>query len=96
MKTAKHFNVTYPTLRLSQPRISEWIKNEARWWVEYESSGGLSRSVKRVHQTQHPEVTEMLDLWVQKAMANKLLLTGKVLRQKWKVFADIVGVNAEH
>ena len=49
-------------------------------------------SAKRVRQTQHPEVTEMLDLWVSKAMADKLLLTGDVLRQKWKKFADLAGV----
>lgn len=81
-KTAKHFNDVYPGLNLSQPRISDWMKHEARWRAEHKSSGGLSRSIKRVYQTQHPEVTEMLDLWVSKAMADKLLLTGEVLRQK--------------
>ena len=34
----------------------------------------------------------MLELWVLKVMADKLLLTGEVLRQKWKVFADLTGV----
>lgn len=34
----------------------------------------------------------MLELWVSKAMADKLLLTGEVLRQKWKTFADLRGV----
>jgi hypothetical protein len=41
---------------------------------------------------QHPEVTEMIDLWVSMAMADNLLLTGEVLHQKWKKFADLVGV----
>lgn len=45
-----------------------------------------------MHQTQHPEVTEMLDLWVSKAMADKILLTGEVLRQKWKEFADLAAI----
>ncbi|KAF9223035.1 hypothetical protein BS17DRAFT_767408 [Gyrodon lividus] len=44
------------------------------------------------HLTQHPEVTEMLDLWVSKAMADGILLTGMVLRQQWKKFANLVGV----
>ena len=52
----------------------------------------MSRALKRVRQTVHPEVTEMLDLWVSKAMANKLLLTGEVLRQKWRCFANLAGV----
>ena len=34
----------------------------------------------------------MLDLWVSKAMADNILLTGEVLRQKWKLFADLAGV----
>ena len=41
---------------------------------------------------QHPEVTEMLDLWVSKAMADGILLTGTVLHQKWRKFADLVCV----
>ena len=39
----------------------------------------------------------MLDLWVTKAMANNLLITGEVLRQKWKTFADLAGIpDDEH
>ncbi|KAI6013681.1 hypothetical protein BKA83DRAFT_4062974 [Pisolithus microcarpus] len=54
-KTATHFNTVYPTLHLTQPRISDWIKQETRWQAEYEGSGGLSHSVKQTRQTQHPE-----------------------------------------
>ena len=43
-------------------------------------------------QTQHPEVTEMMELWVLKAMAESVLLTGEVLRQKWAKFADLASV----
>ena len=60
--------------------------------MELESSGGRSHSLKRVHQTQHPEVTEMLDLWVSKVMTDGLFLTGEVLCQKWRLFADLAGV----
>ena len=34
----------------------------------------------------------MLDLWVSKAMADNILITGEVLRQKWKTFANLVGI----
>ena len=34
----------------------------------------------------------MMELWVSKAMQNNVLLTGEVLRQKWKQFADLAGV----
>ena len=33
-----------------------------------------------------------MDLWVSKAMADRILLTGEVLWQKWNVFADLAGV----
>jgi len=34
----------------------------------------------------------MMYLWVSKAMADRILLTGEVLRQKWNRFADLVGI----
>lgn len=34
----------------------------------------------------------MLDLWVLKAMGDNILITGEVLHQKWKKFADLAGV----
>ena len=91
-KTAKHFDTIYPNLQLKQPRVSFWCKNEEKLREEYDISTSSSRSAKRICQTQHPEVTEMLDLWISKAMADKILLTGEVLRQKWIRFADLVGV----
>ena len=92
MKTAKHFDAIYPNLLLKQPRISAWLRDKSKWRVEYESSAASSYSSKRVCKTQHPEVAEMLDLWVSKAMVDNILLTGEVLRQKWKSFADLAGV----
>src|SRR6266404_7476493 len=47
---------------------------------------------KRRRQTEHPEVLEMMDLWVSKALGDRILLTGKILHQKWNKFADLVGV----
>jgi hypothetical protein len=52
----------------------------------------LPKTAKRTRQTEHPEVTEMIDLWVSKAMFDGILLTGEVLRQKWTKFAELVGI----
>ncbi|KAI9428881.1 hypothetical protein H4582DRAFT_2114965 [Lactarius indigo] len=41
--------------------------------------------IKQPLQTEHPEVSEMLDLWVSKVMADGVLLTGEVLHQKWNM-----------
>ena len=95
-KTAKHFESVYPNIMIKQPLVSAWVKNEKKWWDDMERGSQDSRAnVKRAHQTQHPEVTEMMDLWVLAAMADRINLTGEVLRQKWSTFADMVGVPKE-
>ena len=44
---------------------------------------------------QHPEITEMMDLWVAKVLEDCILLTGEVLHQKWMQFADLAGIPPE-
>jgi hypothetical protein len=91
--TAKHFDKMYPNLRLKQPLVSKWLKNEEYWREQWEDIGGESAcKAKRVRQTLHPEITEMIELWVSKAMQARVLLTGEVLRQKWKQFAVLAGI----
>ena len=92
--TAKHFNTIYPSLQLKQPRISKWLKAEPQWrerWVSSASVPG-ARDAKRALQTQHPQVTEMMDLWLVQARTAGLILTGDVLRVQWQKFADCAGV----
>ncbi|KAJ7356426.1 hypothetical protein DFH08DRAFT_911795 [Mycena albidolilacea] len=76
-KTAKHFDPIYPNLCLKQPLISSWVHNEAKWRADSQSHAGAAQKAKRLRQTQHPEVSEMLDLWVEQAMAQDLLLSGE-------------------
>ncbi|KAF8642060.1 hypothetical protein AX14_009760, partial [Amanita brunnescens Koide BX004] len=94
-KTAKHFELVYPNIMIKQPLISAWVKNEKKWWGDMEHSHDLHNNMKRTHQTQHPEVTEMMDLWILAAMADRINLTGEVLHQKWLTFADMVGIPEE-
>jgi hypothetical protein len=92
-ETARHFDSIYPNLKIKQPLVSSWIKEEAKWRELWEQSNHQSdRIAKRARQTEHPEVSEMMYLWVSKAMSDGILLTGEVLRQKWNRFADLVGV----
>lgn len=81
----------YPNLKMMQPLVSAWVKDEAKWQEEWVHSNS-GHKAKRARQTQHPEVTEMMELWMSKAMENNLLLTGEVLCQKWTKFADLAGV----
>lgn len=93
-KTARHFDKIYPNLRMKQPLVSTWLKEEQKWGVIWEETDHKSnRTAKRTRQTEHPEVSEMMSLWVSKAMGDGILLTGDVLRNKWNPkFADLVGI----
>jgi Tc5 transposase DNA-binding domain len=91
--TAKHWAPVYPNLRLKQPKISEWVRDEAK--IRSEFAQCTSKGAKRMRQTQHPQVTEMLELWVEQAMRDKIQLSGEVLRQKWTQFADLCGVSKD-
>ena len=92
--TAKHFTLKYPNLNLQQWKIHDWLKSEANWQAEYDEAveAGVCTDNKQTRQTHHPEVTDMTDLWVSKAMADDILLTGGVLHQKWIQFADLAGI----
>ena len=87
-----HFDKIYPELCLKQPLICSWVKDEAKWWAAYAAEDGMAHSAKQACKICHPELTEMMDLWVVEACEDGLLLTGGVLHQKWWVFADMVGV----
>ena len=92
-KTAKHFDSIYPNLKIKQPLVSTWVKDEAKWQEEWEdASGGTCCAAKCVCQTQHSKITKMLELWVLKVTADNLLITGKVLCQKWIKFVDLADV----
>lgn len=96
-KTAAHWDKIYPNLRLKQPLISSWLKYEKKLraqLAEMESKGqaDLTKRAKRAKQTEHPEVNEMLELWVARAMAHGVHVNGDILRQKWIQFADLACV----
>ena len=94
-KTSKHFNTVYPNIKLTQPRVSEWLKQEVRWREDHEKFPASATTMKRTRQTEHPEVTEMMEIWVKTALQKKVMLTGELLRQKWMVFADAANVPVE-
>lgn len=93
-KTAQYWDKIYPNLRLKQPIISAWLRDEPKWrtqWANAEHSVA-SAQAKRVKQTEHPEVTKLLELWVSRALQNRIVLTGDLLREKWRRFADLANV----
>ncbi|KAG0148536.1 hypothetical protein CROQUDRAFT_41298 [Cronartium quercuum f. sp. fusiforme G11] len=51
-----------------------------------------STTAKRVRNTTHPQVTAMLEEWVQQAIVAKVNITGEVICEKWKHFAQLCGI----
>lgn len=96
-KTARYFAPLYPNLDIKQPLVSSWVKEEAKWrgqWAQGNEKNTV-RMAKKIRQTEHPEITKMLELWVAKAMDDGILLTGEVLRQKWNRFADLACIPTD-
>lgn len=93
-KTARFWPQKYPNLCLKQPLVSSWVKEETRWREHYAAASGATDH-KRVRQTVHPTVNAALELWMQKAMRDELIVTGDVLRAQWIKFADMEGVAPE-
>ena len=98
-KTAAYWDEYYPNLQLKQPTISAWLKNKDKWraqFAEMESKGQAGR-MKRMKQTEHPGVNEMLELWVTKAMADGIHINGEALvtnghsLQIWMAFRTTSG-----
>lgn len=90
-KTAKHFDTKYPNLKIKQPLVSSWLKQEQEICQHYTQDTSCSTS-KHMQQTTYPDVTEALELWIAKAMEDGIFLSGKVLCQKWTAFADLAGI----
>jgi hypothetical protein len=96
-KTAAHFDSVYPNLRIKQPLVSSWLKDESVWhqrWAETQGKG-QAHDAKRVKQVEQPEIEEMMELWIAKAMRDRVHVSGEIIRQKWTHFADLVGVPLE-
>jgi hypothetical protein len=77
--------------------VSDWLQNEKKWrnrWAEAEEKGRAGNA-KRLKQVEHPEIEDMMELWIAKAMHNGVHLTGEFIRQKWTRFADLAGIAPE-
>ena len=55
---------------------------------------GRAGSAKRICQFEHPELEEMLELWVARAMLDGVSLTGELIRQKATRFANLLNIPA--
>ncbi|KAJ6450820.1 hypothetical protein C8R47DRAFT_1230103 [Mycena vitilis] len=74
--TAEHFDACYPNLCLKQPTVSSWLKDEAMWrgrWAEARANGKAG-GTKRLKQVEHPEIEKMMELWIAKAMRDRVHL----------------------
>ncbi|KAJ2934134.1 hypothetical protein H1R20_g2940, partial [Candolleomyces eurysporus] len=86
VETASHFDPIYPNLQIKQPLVSSWLKEEEKWHAQWaQANHNSDRTSKHVCLVKQPEVTKMLELWTTTALADGLVLTGEVLRQKYNL-----------
>lgn len=52
------------------------------------------QTAKQAWLTEHSVVSEMLNPWVSKVVADQILTSGEDLCKKWNTFADLTGVLA--
>jgi hypothetical protein len=77
--------------------VSDWLQNEKKWcdrWAEAEEKGRAGNA-KHLKQVEHPEIEDMMELWIAKAMHNGVHLTGEFIWQEWTRFADLAGIAPE-
>lgn len=84
-KAAKFFDNKWPGLCIKQPTISSWLKQEVE--ISEQFSQNLQEDLKNSGILEGPKNNEILELWISQCMSHKMLLTGEILRQKWKIFA---------
>jgi hypothetical protein len=77
--------------------VSSWLKEETKWREQWDEAKQLGRrgDAKRVKQVEHPEIDDMLELWIAKAMRDRVHLSGEIIREKWTRFADLVGIPTD-
>lgn len=80
-KTAKEFDCKYPNLKLTQPLVSAWAKNEAKWREQYKEdmTKGRAGTAKHIRQVEHPELEDSMELWVAQAMHDGVSLSGEII-----------------
>lgn len=95
-QTVQKLGSQFPNLKLNQPLISPWVKDKSKWREQYneENTRGRAGTVKRVKQFEHPELEEMLELWVARAMGDGVSLSGELIRQKGARFSDLLNIPA--
>ncbi|KAA1082719.1 Tigger transposable element derived 5 [Puccinia graminis f. sp. tritici] len=91
-KTAKHFQTIYPELRIKQPLISAWLKNEESIRAK---KNYVNENVKRMRMIQYPKVDDLLGEWAREAIQQNQHLTDQLLREKWKEFARLENIPPE-
>jgi hypothetical protein len=67
------------------------VKSETKLCEEFRKSE-IAGKFKRVQQTTFPMVTDMLELWTIAAEEKGVVLTGDILRAKFKQFSDRAGI----
>jgi len=70
---------------------AEWVKDEQKWQTQWESE----QATKHMPSVDSRHIIHRWSRWISQAMRCGIIVTGKVLRQKWMAFAELVGIPEE-
>ena len=87
-RTLEYFRKKYPSVRMSQPALSVWVKNESEMRKRYEADVS-QHELRRSRTSKHDDINEALAVWVQQAVRDEVVISGAVLRKKWADFARL-------
>jgi hypothetical protein len=86
-KTAQHFEGKFPGIRIKQPLVSQWVKEEKKIRERYAKNPELADRVKKEAHPKQRRVDQALKAWVDQALVAGMNLTGEVLRNRYRRFA---------
>jgi hypothetical protein len=90
-KTALHFSAIYPHLKIKQPLISKWLKEEDS--IRSKVHQTSNPESKRIRTISHPQVEAALVEWLKQATHLNLTVTGEIIKEKWRDFARLAGIG---
>ena len=90
-KIADFFNIKYHKLSLSHSTISKIIKNSNIHLALNETSQVATTA--HIRNVKNPQIDRALELWITQAIAAGMIISGDILKEKAKIFADGFGVT---
>jgi hypothetical protein len=90
-KIADFFNIKYHKISISRSTISKIIKKSNIHLALNETSQAATTA--RIRNVKNPQIDRALELWITQAITAGMIISGDILKEKAKIFADGFGIT---